>query len=212
MTQKAIAVLELEKESAGQVYLFDTGELDLLKQGVIVRMRQGANNDLSVKVRAPEGNKQVDTTKLRGQFPCEIDRTGEGENSSYSVRRKYRPLHVPETGHDILGLLSLEQKRLLQEAQVSIDWTRVTRIANIKSTSWETSAQPPFRKLTMELWEWPTGDVLEISTKVEPEAGPSNYAELQRLVNDKGLSLSAIQGTKTKRVLETITNHSSDPK
>src|SRR5271167_971268 len=78
--QTVIASLSFEKETAGRVYFFDTDELDLLKQGVIVRVRQGADNDLTVKVRAPEGNKQIDTSKLREHFPCEIDRTGAGEN------------------------------------------------------------------------------------------------------------------------------------
>src|SRR5271169_3599124 len=79
--QTVIASLGLEKETSARVYFFDTEELDLLRQGVIVRVRQGAANDLTVKVRAPEGNQQVDTSQLRGQFPCEIDRTGAGENT-----------------------------------------------------------------------------------------------------------------------------------
>jgi hypothetical protein len=110
-------------------------------------------------------------------------------------------------GSDISSLLSPPQKRLLQEARVSIDWARVVRIANIKLTKWETTGQSPFRKLTLELWEWPAGNILELSTKVGPDAGQSKYAELQRLVNMKSLSLSARQGTKTSMVLETLTHH-----
>jgi len=208
-TQTVIASLRFEKETATRVYFFDTDALDLLKQGVIVRVRQGADNDLTVKVRVPEGKKQVDTSQLSELFPCEIDRTGAGENTSYAVRSKYKAPQIPEMGSDIFSLLSPPQERLLREARVSIDWARVMRIANIKSTKWETKAQSPFRKLTLELWEWPAGDILELSTKVGPEAGPSKDAELQRLVNTKGLSLSASQGTKTRMVLETLTHHTS---
>ena len=78
------------------------------------------------------------------------------------------------------------------------------RIADIQATSWQTKAQPHFRKLTLELWEWPGGRVLELSTKVGPDAGPSTYAELQRLVKTKGLSLNATQRAKTGMVLETL--------
>jgi hypothetical protein len=60
-----------------------------------VRVRQGTDNDLTVKVRVSD-SLQVDTSRLREHFPCEIDRTGAGENTSYSVRRKYKTLHVPE--------------------------------------------------------------------------------------------------------------------
>jgi len=202
--QTVIASLSFEKQTTTRVYFFDTGALGLLKQGVIVRVRQGADNDLTVKVRVPEGDKQVDTARLRKLFPCEIDRTGTGEDTDYSVRREYKAPQVPETGSDINSLFSPQQQRLLREAHASIDWARVMRIANIKSTKWETTAQPSFRKLALELWEWSAGSILEISAKVSPETGPATYAELQRLANKKGLSLSAEQGTKTRAVLETL--------
>jgi hypothetical protein len=203
--QTVIASLGFEKKTTTRVYFFDTGALELLNEGVIVRVRQGADNDLTVKVRVPEGGKPADTTQLRDLFPCEIDRTGTGEDTDYSVRREYKAPQVPEMGSDLNSLLSPSQKRLLREAHASIDWARVMRIANIQSTKWETTAQPPFRKLTLELWEWSAGSILEISTKASPDAGPATYARLQRLANRKGLSLSAEQGTKTRAVLETLT-------
>jgi hypothetical protein len=207
--QSVIASLGFEKDTATRVYFFDTDALALLEQGVIVRVRQGADNDLTVKVRVPEGNKQVHTSQLREHFPCEIDLTGTGQDTDYSVRRKYKAPQVPEMGTDISSLLSPAQERLLREARVSIDWARVMRIANIKSTKWETTGQPPFRKLTLEMWEWPSGNILELSTKAGSDAGPSKYAELQRIVNTKSLSLSASQSTKTSMILETLTHHTS---
>ena len=155
-------------------------------------------------MRVPD-SLQVDTSRLREHLPCEIDRTGAGENTSYSVRRRYETLHVPEMGKDISSLLNLSQERLLRERGVAIDWDRVRQIAMIKSTKWETTAQSLFRKLALELREWSAGNILEISTKVSPDAGPAKYAELQRLANMKGRSLSAEQGTKTRAVLETLT-------
>jgi hypothetical protein len=208
-TQTVIPSLGFGKETAGRVYFFDTDALDLLTKGVIVRLRQGANNDLTVKVRLPKDNNQADTSRLHGRFPCEIDQTGVGEDISYSVRCKHKSLQLPETGNDISSLLSPSQRKLLQEAQISIDWAQVRRIANIKSTTWETAAQSSSRKLALELWEWPAGSILELSAKAASDAGQSKYAELQRLVNNKNLSLSASQGTKTSMVLETLTHHTS---
>ena len=211
--QTVIASLGFEKgETRDRVYFFDTDDLNLLMQGVIVRVRQGGDNDLTVKVRVPEDNKQVDTSRLREQFQCEIDRTGAGENVSYSVGRKYKPRQIPKIGADIFSVLSPPQRRLLQEARVSIDWSQVRRISNINSTKWETTAQSPFRKLTLELWEWPAGNILELSTKVGPDEVQSKSVELQRLVNRKSLPLSASQGTKTRTVLETLTHHTSPPR
>jgi hypothetical protein len=206
--QAVVASFGFEKETAGRVYFFDTEALDLLKQGVIVRVRQGAGNDLTVKVRLPQGAEPVDTTQLQERFPCEIDRTGAGENTSYSVRRRYKPLQVPEKGNDILSQLSPPQQKLIQNARISIAWSRVKRIANIKSTKWEAASQS-FPKLALELWEWQASNILEISAKAGPDEGQSAYSELQRLVNMKNLSLSARQGTKTRIVLETLTHSTS---
>ena len=204
--QRVIGSLGFEKRVAGRVFFFDTGDLNLLKQGVIVRVREGANNDITVKARVPGGDAQVGASPLRQQFPCETNRTRDGDDTDYSVRRKYEVRPVPERGSDISRVLSPLQKRLLREAGASIDWGRVQRIADVKVTKWEAKSQSRFDKLTLEMWEWSTGNILELSAKVKPDAGPSNYAELQRLVDMKGLASSPSQGAKTSIVLETVTN------
>jgi hypothetical protein len=201
-----IASLKLKKETTGQVYFFDTDALDLLSKGVIVRVRQGADNDLTIKVRPPADKKFRDPSHGHEDFKCENDFTGGEVIPSYSIRKKYAALQVPNAGHDIFSLLSDGQKKLIRETQVSIDWSRVRRIASIKSTEWDTRAQLPFDKLTVEFWEWPAGAILELSTKVGPDKGPTTYAELRRLVNTKGLSLSASQSLKTSMVLKSLAN------
>ena len=195
-----------------ELYLFDTDVLDLLMRGVIVRVRQGAKNDLTVKVRLLKGNQQVDNSRLRERFPCEIDRTRAGAYTSYAVGRKYTATKAPDIGNDIYSLLSASQIKLLHAAQVSIDWARVRRVANINSTTWETTAQSPSGKLALELWEWPAGKILELSAKVGSDAEASKYAELERLVKMNNLSLSASQDTKTSMVLETLVDHTSPPR
>jgi hypothetical protein len=203
-TQAAVTLLNFEKEAAGRVYFFDTKALDLLSQGLIIRLRQGADNDFTVKLRPPGDTKSFVPSGIGQGFDCEIDLIGGAAGPSYTVRSKYTATHVPETGIEISSLLDAGQKKLLTEAQVSVEWTRVKRIADIQATSWQTKARPGFRKLTLELWEWPGGRILELSTKVGPDAGPSKYAELQRLVKTKGLSLNATQRAKTGMVLETL--------
>ena len=210
--QKVIATLGFEQKAVGRVYLFDTEALDLLKQGVIVRARQGGNNDLTVKVRLPARAEEIDTSHLREHFPCELDRTADREEVSFSVGRKYNPSQVPETGNDILNGLSRSQRKLLQEARVSIDWTRVKSLASIKLTKWEAEGGPSFRKFALELWESPQGNILELSTRVEPGAGASKYTELRRFLSQKDLPLSASQSTKTSTVLEDIVHTASPPR
>ena len=211
-TQTVIASLRFENRTSVRVYLFDTDALDLLKHGVIIRLRRGAKNDLTVKVRLPEGNQQVDNSRLREQFPCEVDRTRAGANVSYAVGRKYKATKLPAIGKDIYSLLNVSQIKLLHEAQVSIDWARVKRIADINSTGWETRTQSPPGKLALELWEWRAGRVLELSAKVGSDAGASKYAELERLVTRKNLPLGPSQDNKTSMVLETLAVHTSPPR
>jgi len=203
-TQAAITSLNFEKEAAGRVYFFDSIALDLLSQGLIVRLRQGASNDFTIKLRPPGNAKPFVPSNIAESFDCEIDLIGGAASPSYTVQSKYMATHVPETGIEISNLLDAGQKKLLTEAQISVDWTRVKRIADIQETSWQTKAQPHFRKLTLELWEWPGGRILELSTKVGRDAGPSTYTELQRLVKAKGLSLNATQRAKSGMVLEAL--------
>jgi hypothetical protein len=207
--QSVITTLGFKKKTAGLVYFFDTESLDLLTQGVIVRIRQGASNDLTVKLRLPKGRPSEDRSRLLEQFPCEIDRTRAEADTSYAVGRPYRVTRVPDSGIDVFKLLSASQKSLLQVAEVSIDWVRVGRIASIQSTKWQTGAQSPYGKLALELWEWPAGKILEISAKAPPASDESRYKQLAQLVEMNGLSLNADQDTKTTTVLKTLGNRTA---
>jgi hypothetical protein len=205
-TQPANSTLNFKKETVGLVYFFDTDSLDLLSKGVILRLRQGADSDFTIKLRPPKGKNFFGTSGENERFKCEEDFTGDGAQLSYSIRRKYTAERLPETGGDLALLLSQRQKQLLQEAHVPIDWPRVKRIVEIKSTTWESQAQANARTLALEAWEWSDGQLLEISTRVKSDDGPRTYAELRKLATANGLSLSPIQGFKTSIVLESVTH------
>jgi hypothetical protein len=205
--QSVVTALGFKKTTAGLVYFFDTESLDLLMQGVIVRIRQGANNDLTVKVRLSRPSE--DRARLLEQFPCEIDRTPAEADTSYAVGRPYGVTKVPDSGTDVFNLLSASQKQLLTVAGVSIDWVRVGRIASIHATKWHTGAQSPYGKLALELWEWPAGKILEISAKAPPASDESRYKQLAQLLERNGLSLNANQDTKTTTVLKTLGNRAA---
>jgi hypothetical protein len=204
-TQAAVTALNGTKESHGRVYFFDTDALELLSQGAIVRLRQGDKNDLTVKLRPPKGKRFVASSGNPDDFKCEVDLTGEGPNPSYSITSRFGAEHPPQTGYEVSRLLSPAQMKLLNDAQVSVDWARVKRIAEISSTDWRTQSQPHLGRLTLELWEWPGGEVLEISTRVASDAGSSTYTELQQLVSKKQLAVSFDQRVKTSIALKAIT-------
>jgi hypothetical protein len=205
-TQAAVAALRGRKETPGRIYFFDTDKLDLLAQGAIVRFRQGAKSDLTVKLRLPNGNKFSAPSERPAGFKCEVDLTREGANSSYSITRQLATEELPQTGTDVFRLLSSAQIKLFEDVQVSVDWIRVKRVAEIISTDWQTQSQPHLGKLTLELWEWRGGGVFELSTKVPSDAGSSSYTELQQLVKTKQLAMSSDQRAKTSIALEAITH------
>lgn len=205
--QAAATALNLKKETAGFVYFFDTNNLDLLSQGVIVRLRQGNDNDLTVKLRPSKGEKVSESATEAEIFKCEIDFVGDGPSPAYSISRRYTGNPLPQTGYDVSRLFSPGQKKLLEERKASIDWARVKRMVEIRATAWQSKTQPHFNKLTLELWEWPEGRILELSTKAGFNTGPRTSAMLQDLVRSKTLSLSRDQRSKTSAVLESITHN-----
>jgi hypothetical protein len=205
-TQVQAAVLNLQArgETHGRVYFYDTAALDLLSKGVILRLREGAEIDLTAKLRPVSGEKFVDPSGGRERYKCEVDLNDGVENESFSVQKKYVAAKAPQTGEELFQLLSEGQKKLLEDAKVQIDWKGVRRIAEIRSTSWTTRAKPPLGKLSLDLWEWPGGSVLEVSTKVAPAAGQATYVELRELAKKNGLALSADQRSKTAIALRGI--------
>lgn len=202
----AIQALKAKKETLSHVYFFDTDSLDLLSQGVILRLRQGVKSELTVKMRHPQGKTFADPSGGNERFKCEVDFIGGQGRPSYSLETSYSDPHVPDTGTELYRSVSAAQKQLLREAQVSIDWNRVKRIADIQSTAWQTKSAPGFDKLSIELWQFPGGQILEISTKGPPESGPSTGDALKRLAESNGIELNPSQRPKTTTVLEALTH------
>jgi hypothetical protein len=157
-----VATLKAQKNSSGEVYLFDTEKRELLAQGVILRLRRSSTSDLTVKLRPLEGHKFEDPTRGKKNSKCELDVAANESNISYSIRKSFTGQQIPETGNDIYRAFSDGQRQLLRAAQVDIDWNQVKRVANIRVTDWQIKSQPRFSKLGLEFWEWPGGQILEL--------------------------------------------------
>jgi hypothetical protein len=203
--QTAISALQARGETHGRIYFYDTRSLALLAKGVILRVREGAEIEITAKLRPRSGEKFLDPSGGREHYKCEVDLNDGVENQSFSVQSRHVVAKVPETGWEIYQLLSEGQKKLLEDSKLEIDWKRVKRIAEIQSTSWTSLAHRPLGKLSLELWEWPSGSVLEVSTKASPNDGQSTYVELRDLANKNGLELSTDQRSKTAIALGEIT-------
>jgi hypothetical protein len=159
--QAVVTALGAGPGKSRKVYLYDTKALDLLSRGVIVRVRSGANADLMVKVRIPP---EETLAGVNGLGKCEIDRNEDSAVRSYSILTPVAG-ELPKSGAEVLRLLSPAQQQLLKAAHISLDWSAIERLADIDSTVWQTRPQPGLGKLTLEMWQWPSGRVLELSAK-----------------------------------------------
>jgi hypothetical protein len=167
-----------------------------------VRLRRGVAYDLVVKLRPPRDRKFTDPTGGTEEFKCEMDLAGNEENTSYSVRKNFSEAHIPETGNEIYQALSAGQKELLGAAHMKVDWNQVKRVVDIKATDWKIKGDSRFKKVALELWEWPAGRILELSIKTRSEEFEAAFEYLRELAIGKGLKLSADQRSKTRMVLE----------
>ena len=197
----AVLALGAHLETQSDIYFYDTPDLDLLAKGVVLRLRAGKEIDLTAKLRPVEGERFADPTGGAERFKCEADLNDGVETQSFSVRNRRVSGKVPATGEELRRLLSDGQRKLLEDSTMQIDWKRVRRMTEIRSTNWVTGAKGSLGKLSLELWEWPGGSVMEVSAKVAPNAGQASYAQLQGLVRKKGLSVSKEQRPKTTTVL-----------
>ena len=172
---------------------------------MILRLREGAKSDLTAKLRLVSGDKLIDVSSGRQGFKCEVDVNDGIENRSYSVTDKYSVAREPKTGEELFQLLSEQQKELLQDSRVQIDWKRVHPLAEIQSTSWKIRAKPPLGEMSLELWKWPSGSILEVSTRAAAGDGTTTYAALRNLTKSNGLALNTNQQSKTSVALTKIT-------
>ena len=87
--QAATTSLNGTEESHGRIYFYDTSALDLLSKGLILRLRKGADSDLTVKMRPPNGKHFSDPSVGKERYKCEVEITGGVESRSYSVQTDY---------------------------------------------------------------------------------------------------------------------------
>ena len=199
--QNSVAALHAGTEPRGEVYLFDTEGLELLSQGVSLRLRTGAQPDLTVKVRSAKAEELKDPSEGIGIFKCEVDFVGEAALTSHSLRTAWRHQSIPQTGEALHEALSVGQLRFLAVAGVSVDWHRVKQMAMVQATAWEVRMDRPPKKVTVELWEWLGGKILELSAKADPQKGTLTMGQLREMAVANGLAVEKNQEPKTSLVL-----------
>ncbi len=199
------------------VFFLDTPDLQLDKQGLVVRARrsQKKGDDSVVKLRPVVPSELPSKLRRSPSFGVEVDASPEGFVCSASLKG------IPPEGavrNAALGELPLrkvfskEQRALFAEhAPEGLGLDDLTILGPILVLKLKSSPKGYDRKLVAELWIYPDGTrILELSTKCLPTEAFDVAARTRAFLTSRKVSLSGEQQTKTRTALEYFSSQLSD--
>ena len=201
--------LDTPEAQARHVFLFDTPELALDRQGVDVCARrvQGKGDDSAVKLRPVIPSELPDDLRRSANFRVEVEALPGGFVCSAAVTRGLcrTDIRSARAGElPIRKLFSKEQRAFfaahVREGIGLDDLSILGPILVLKSRSTSHSFE---RRLTTELWLYPDGSrILELSIRCRSTEAFHIAAELRNFLTTRGIDLSGEQQTTAKKALE----------
>jgi hypothetical protein len=192
-----------------QVFFFDTPDLRLRSQGVVVRARrvQRKGGDAVVKLRPVEPDKLPASLRKAPGFTVEVDAMPGGFVCSGTLKCSVDNAHVREVaGGDrrLRKLLSKDQRRLLDEhAPAGVTPNDLAILGPIHVLKLKCAPAGFGRRLVAELWMYPDGSrILELSTKCAPGEAFQVAAETRAFLTERGVDVDGEQETKTMKALD----------
>ena len=192
-----------------QVYFFDTPDLALDKQGVVVRARrvQQRADDSVVKLRPVVPDKLPAGLRQSKNLVVEVDAMPGGYVCSASLKGTPAAGNIMEvaTGdRPIRKLFSKQQQAFFAaHAPEGIGLDDLSVLGPINLLKLKFSPRGYGRRLVAELWLYPDGSrILELSTKCVPTEALGAAAETRAFLSKQGVDLSGEQQTKTKTALD----------
>lgn len=218
--RSAVDSLDLDPLEARirQVFFFDTPELTLYANGLVVRGRriQGGAGDTVVKLRPlPKGVRLGKGQRPKG-LSVEVDAMPGGFVCSGSIKGATTASDVRMVGlgeAKIGSIFSKEQKEFYrQHAPESLRMRDLSVLGPITPLKLKFSPKALGRPMTAELWVYPDGSrILELSTKSAPAEAFRVAVEARAYLTDHGVDLTADQETKTKTALKFFASRLSSP-
>ena len=192
-----------------QVYFFDTPDLALDAQGLVVRARriQGKGGDTVVKLRPVVPDELPAELRKSGAFRVEVDALPGGFVCSGTLKGNADLDAVLATARGelpIRKLFSKEQRALYAEhAPDGLALDDLTVLGPIFVLKLRLDPPELGRRLVVEMWLYPDGSrILELSTRCLPTEAFQVAAETRVFLSTHGVDLAGEQATKTKRALE----------
>jgi len=192
------------------VYFFDTPTLELEKAGVVVRARriQGKGDDSVVKLRPVVPHELPDELRESPSFNVEIDASPGGYVCSGSFKGIPRKASVHDACHGdaaLRRLFSKEQRAFYAEhAPEGIAIDDLTVLGPIFVLKLKGTPPGAGRKFAVELWMYPDGRILELSTRCAPDEAIQVAGETRAFLSERGVDLGGKQQTKTRTALESL--------
>ena len=209
--RSAAASLDLDALDAQirQVVFFDTPDLTLNQNGLVVRARrvQGKGDDSVVKLRPVVPDELPPRLRKSKQFGVEVDAMPGGFVCSASLKAQWGPQAVRGVlagDRPIRKLFSKEQRDFFSaHAPQGIALDDLVALGPINVMKLKFVHKLFSRPMVAELWFYPNGSrILELSTKCAPSEAFQVSAESRAFLAERGVDLSGRQQTKTRTALE----------
>jgi hypothetical protein len=191
-----------------QVYFFDTPELALDKQGIVVRARriQGKGDDSVVKLRPVVPMELPSELRDAAGFRVEVDALPGGFVCSGTLKRTLVPGEVQRVvsgERPLRKLFSKQQRAYFAEHAKGVELDDLSTLGPIFVLKLRFTPANLGRRVVAELWIYPDGSrVLELSTRAATNEAFQVAAEARAFIGSRGIDLSGEQQTKTKKALE----------
>jgi hypothetical protein len=192
-----------------QVYFFDTPDLALNKQGVVVRGRrvQGRGDDSVVKLRPVVPEELAPKLRRSPNFGVEVDAMPGGYVCSGSMTHSLGMTDVRDvvTGERSLRKLFSKEQRALYTAHApdGLELESLSTLGPIFVLKLKLTPAGYGRRLVAELWMYPDNSmILELSTRCAPSDAFQRAAELRAFLMQREIDLYGDQETKTKKALQ----------
>ncbi|HEV7495320.1 hypothetical protein [Baekduia sp.] len=190
------------------VYFFDTPELALEREGVVVRARRVAQkgDDTVVKLRPIVPANLSRDVRESPMCMVEVDAMPGGYVCSASLKGVPKPavLDVAGGSAPLRKLFSKAQRAFFADhAPDGVDFGDLVLLGPIFVVKIKASPPGFARKMVVELWLYPDGTrILELSTKCAPSEAFQVAAESRAFLAERGIKPTGAQTTKTRKALE----------
>ena len=214
--RSTIAALGMDPLAAQirQVFFFDTPDLTLDTQGVVVRARrvQGRGDDSVVKLRPVVPDELPDRIRRSPGMVVEVDAMPGGWVCSASFKGSLGTTDVRRVAagqRPVRKLFSKDQRGFYAtHAPEGIALDDLSLLGPIFVLKLNFRPEGYGRKLVAEAWLYPDGSrILELSTKCAPADAMSVALNTRLFLHERGIDLSGEQQTKTRTALEYFSQH-----